>query len=310
MLKTRMLVWALVAAMGALLAGCAAPSAGRIAYEYHPNDQVSDIYIIQPDGKNAKPIIQNQAWNGTPALSPDGTRIAFASDRDGNAELYVMNVDGTGLKRLTDNPGPDMFPAWSPDGKRIVFCSERMYKSPLKNDMMEVVTGMSVYFIDPDGSNLQRLGIPDPGLAAYPSWSPDGKRVAYMTVTDRQRIWVCDVSTDPVEPADLTPYNYNEELQPWTPRWAGGGRYIVFMGQTADRRDIYRMDADGKNLVNLTPGWAGLCADPAVSPDGQHIVFASDKGGPVNLFVMDINGRNATQITFERTMITRPSWSR
>ena len=60
-----------------------------------------------------------------PAWSPDGKRIAFTSNRDGNYEIYVMNADGTGLRNLTQPPGAGQLRAWSPDGKRLAFISNR-----------------------------------------------------------------------------------------------------------------------------------------------------------------------------------------
>ena len=59
-----------------------------------------------------------------PAVSPDGKRLAFISNRDGRFKLHVMNLDGPGLRRLTDDAGADDNPAWSPDGARIAFVSE------------------------------------------------------------------------------------------------------------------------------------------------------------------------------------------
>ena len=61
----------------------------------------------------------------TPAWSPDGSRIAFVSDRDGDDEIYVMNADGSGQIRLTTSAGLDLWPAWSPDGSQIAFDSHR-----------------------------------------------------------------------------------------------------------------------------------------------------------------------------------------
>ena len=66
-----------------------------------------------------------RAMDYWPAWSPDGKRIAFTSNRDGNYEIYVMNADGTGLRNLTRHPAQDNYAAWSPDGKRIAFISNR-----------------------------------------------------------------------------------------------------------------------------------------------------------------------------------------
>jgi Tol biopolymer transport system component len=79
-----------------------------------------------------------------PAWSPDGTKIAFASDRDGNPEIYVMNADGSDATRLTNDPGHDWNPAWAPDGSRIAFESDRD-------------GAVAVYTMELDGSNPVRL---------------------------------------------------------------------------------------------------------------------------------------------------------
>jgi Tol biopolymer transport system component len=69
--------------------------------------------------------------NSQPAFSPDGSRILFVSDLDGNAEIYLMNSDGTGLLRLTRNPAEDKSPHWTIDGRNVVFSSTRGGKSAI-----------------------------------------------------------------------------------------------------------------------------------------------------------------------------------
>ena len=77
------------------------------------------------DGSDVIRLTDDPARDDSPAWSPDGRRIAFTSERDGNAETYLMNADGSNPVRLTDNPAWDLFPAWSPDGARIAFASDR-----------------------------------------------------------------------------------------------------------------------------------------------------------------------------------------
>ena len=91
---------------------------------------------------------------------PDGERIAFFSDRDGNFEIYVMNADGTGVSRLTDEPGADALPAWSPDGERIVFVSDRSGNE-------------EIFVMNADGTAVEQL-TDDPADDVEPAWSPAG----------------------------------------------------------------------------------------------------------------------------------------
>lgn len=105
--------------------------------------------------------------NAKPRWSPDGTRIAFLSWRDGNAEIYLMNSDGSEQTNLTRHPGWDVLPAWSPDGSKIAFVSDR--------DGVD-----AIYVMGADGSDPTRVS--DDGTSATnPSWSADGRHILYTS---------------------------------------------------------------------------------------------------------------------------------
>ena len=80
---------------------------------------------MNADGSEVTRLTNSPAFDQMPAWSPDGTKIAFMSSRDGNPEIYVMNADGSGQTRLTNNPGMDARPSWSRNGDFIVFTSTR-----------------------------------------------------------------------------------------------------------------------------------------------------------------------------------------
>ena len=86
-----------------------------------------EIYVMNADGSGSRRLTHNRAYDGEPAWSPDGRKIAFQSTKriGGNREIYVMNVDGSGKRNLTRHPAMDGRPSWSPDGRRIAFVSNR-----------------------------------------------------------------------------------------------------------------------------------------------------------------------------------------
>jgi len=98
------------------------------------------------------------ATDAAPNWSPDGTKIAFETNRDGNFEVYVMNLDGTGLVDLSNNAASDRQPAWSPDGTRIAFQSNRD-------------GNFEIYSMNPEGTDQTRL-TNSPGADVNPDWGP------------------------------------------------------------------------------------------------------------------------------------------
>ncbi len=119
------------------------------------------------DGSGVTRLTFTGVDNDKPVWSPDGTKIAFESYRDGQAEIYVMNADGSNPTRLTVSPDFDGMPTWSPDGQLIAFSSRR-------------TGGYRIYTMDSaTGANqIQRSTTP---YSILPAWSPDGNVIVYTT---------------------------------------------------------------------------------------------------------------------------------
>ena len=237
-------------------------------------------------------------------------QIAFVSRRNGNAEIYVMNAAGGNQRRLTNNRHDDFRPSWSPDGKRIVFLSNRdghvnEHGWPIPD----------IYVMDADRGNPQNL-TNNPKADWDPSWSPDGKRIAFHSNREGRfnyEIYVMDADGGNLQ--SLTD-NRNDD---WDPSWSPDGERIVFSssraGHVEDKfgitDEIYVMDADGGNQQRLTENrnndW-----NPVWSPDGERIAFAADRKGDFlkfDIYVMDADGGNPQKLTNHRAWDSSPSWS-
>jgi Tol biopolymer transport system component len=219
------------------------PDGSKIAFECKPspvdafgNDYEictinGNMYNISsfPDYQQQLTKLTDNTWNdGDPTWSPDGSRIAFTSTRDGNYEIYTMRSDGTGFPtRLTNNPDPDTSPDWSPTGTKIAFTS-------LRFPPLEGASGFDIYTMNTDGTGLKQLtSRPKPQcrcqLNDWPSWSPDGTKIAFSS--DRSGIETNNFEIYTMNSADgsgLERLTFNQNLD-IEPTWSPDGRKIVFV---------------------------------------------------------------------------------
>ena len=102
------------------------------------------LYLIRPDGTGIVSLSGPSSWNDAPSWSPDGTRLAYWSEKDGNRDIYVLDLKSKAVKRLTDDPEWDVNPSWSSDGSKIAFASGRD-------------GNMDIYLMNADGSQQEAL---------------------------------------------------------------------------------------------------------------------------------------------------------
>lgn len=272
-----------------------------------------------------------------PAWSPDGSQIAFVSERDGNAEIYVMDADGGNPTRLTNNNAHDESPIWSPDGSQIAFLSDRdgsreIYVmgengeaptrfsretdddwdpawSPDSNRIVFVAGnesdgGGNPYVRNTDSSNSYSLTYWRNGFTWDPAWSPDGRHIALVSRCD---IYVMDEDGDNWTRIFDSSGCRNHFTQ--SPVWSPNGRRIAFYFHGPDPNfDIYAVDADGGNGTRLTDN-AADDESPVWSPNGLRLAFHSDREGNFDIYVMDADGDNVTRFTEHTADDESPVWS-
>ncbi|HEY0321648.1 MAG TPA: protein kinase [Pyrinomonadaceae bacterium] len=337
------------------------PDGNSIAYSSDHNGSF-EIYVKQltPGGREIQ-LTSDGQQNFQPAWSPDGQRIAFHSNKRGG--IWVVPYLGGAPKQLTDFGSR---PAWSPDGTLIVFQSQSFMDVGVS--AAGAIPPSTLWIVPVAGGTPRQLtqeGKPSGGHGS-PNWSPDGKRIVF--VTTELGVVKMDLWTVTVDGSDLK--WLSQKLKPsgfYDPVYTPDGRYIYYTGgngvgaaawgilrlpvspETGDVageleivketgatvNKYLRMSADGKRLifsqlamdsnlwsVNVTAGGEAkeapvlLTQDttyrksyPAFSPDGKRIAYQRNTiGGGLDIWIIDADGKNATQLTTDPAGDVFPSW--
>jgi Tol biopolymer transport system component len=235
--------------------------------------------VLWADEATARALRTPVTNGGAPAVSPDGSRIAFLSDRGGATDLYVISADGAGERRLTRTPEAESQPDWSGDGKEIWFT---------------VFAGDSsrIFSIEPDGGHQRLLGTV-PGRAMR--ISPDGKRaLSWIGTWTAMRLFVSDL--DGSGSRQLT----DGSGVVWGARWSPEGKRIAFADKDSRgllQIEVMNADGSGRRTVTHLPPSDGGAQMPSWSPDGAKLaVQASAKGQPGHIWIVDISGGAATKL--------------
>ncbi len=279
------------------------PDGQRLAFVSN-RDGNFEIYTIGVDDSQPTRLTYDPTLDRYPAWSPDGQYLAFESNRDGNPEIYILEVACASQPtdcdrqpiRLTQNPALDSKPAWSPDGQYLAFESDR--HGNLEIYVMEVE---AILRGQADGNRPIRL-TDHPAWDYQPAWLPNSQQIIFTSTRDSNTdIYIMNIEaalqeSDDSRPVRLTQDVTVEEAPAWTsaavaaptpvPTMIPPTGKIAFVSERDGSRDIYVMNADGSQPINLTNHPMGDYA-PVWSPDGQQLAFVSDRSYDYEIYVIN-----------------------
>jgi TolB protein len=252
------------------------PSGKFLVFSSTRHCEHPEIYVQRVDGNSVTQLTSDTADDAHPTFSPDGKQVAFCSTRSGNWDIYVMDSDGRNAVQITNSPAHDIHPSFSPDGTRLVYCSTGGRSEQWELWVANLTTGekrmigyglfptwapdksvdriayqrarqrgsrwFSVWtcdLVDGEARRVTEVAVSTNAAVIAPSWSPDGRKLAFATVIDPAR--------------------------------------TVNVKAAEGQRDIWTVNADGTNRRRLTDGNASNL-QPFWTVDNR-VYFISDRGG-------------------------------
>ena len=297
-------------ALSVVVSACeeASPPRAILFVAVRPDHEGEEIYSINPDGTEERRLTYSGDGKSSniPQWSPDGTRIAFASNREddtGWSSIYLMDADGNHDQRLTPVGSRDYFPIWSPDGKQIALMSSRD-------------GNREIYVINSDGSDVRRLTNNEAFDAAY-FWSSDSRQLVFTSDRDGSgKMYI--MGSDGSDVRAIGP-GYGGG-------WTDDEHHVWYMDYPASMKNgvpCYGvMDLDG----TVVEQWCGRKPNQGLkhamcySPDMTQIAFPDTPDGDVSfpvteeqlnkaeLYVADADGSNVRRLTFNDTYEGHCSW--
>jgi len=255
------------------------PDGKHLFYASTRHRKTADIYMKSVDGQTVTQFTSDPANDVMPAVSPDGSMVAFCSDRSGNWDIYVKRIEGGKTIQITQDPAHEVHPSWSPDGTELIFSA--LGRQSGKWEMVVV----DVDF------NAKRRFI---GFGLFPEFSPDGRKIVYQRARFRGTrtfsVWTMDYADgEGRHPTEIAGATNAAVINPTS---SPDGRRVAFatvLNPTSDdptarpeSANLWIINVDGTGRVKLTNDtYANL--QPTWSPDGT-IFFVSNRSGYDNIW--------------------------
>ncbi len=254
--------------------------------EFLLNDYANRVAPIKENLVAGNVIAREGFANFYPTFSPDGKKIVFISNKNGDyfgsSSLYLYDILSKTEKLLIHGVRSNL--SWSPDGKKIYYS-----KISKDNPHWANVFDLYVYDIEQDEETRLTNGL----RAGSPAVSPDGKTIAFVISSDGTiNLFTSDIDGKNVK--KLTSYQNGEQV--YNPKWSPDGRSIIFDYSVRDGRDVAIIPADGgevKFILNTSSDERNA----VFTSDGKHIIYSSDKTGIFNIYEYDLLAKTSVQIT-------------
>lgn len=267
----------------------------RLFFASTRHSSTANIYVQSVDGTAVTQLTNDPAHDVMPSLSPDASRLAFASNRNGTWDIYLMNSDGGQAVQVTSDPTHELHPSWSSDGQYIAYCK-----------LGEVSNRWEIWVTDltrPNSHTFITHGL-------FPQWHPTESRLLFQRSRDRGdkyfSVWTIDfVDGEGVSPTEIISSSVAAVINP---AWSPDGRFIacstIFLrdavntqipgttddsGEAPTFADIWIIRADGSARTNLTGGFF-VNTMPTWGSDGT-LYFVSNRSGVET--VWSVNPRRA-----------------
>lgn len=256
---------------------------GKIVFASTRHSERPNLYIKRVDGVAVTQLTSDPSADIQPVFSPDGTKVAFASNRMGNWDIWVISVEGGAAIQITTERADEVHPTWSPDGSRLAYCS------------LPVGGGPWELWISSSGAGPTRKFV---GFGVFPQWAPVDDTILFQRARERGSHWfsIWTLTLVDGEPRYPTEVASSASEAIILPAWSPDAKSIVYvstsaLGQVSAQSgfavkegvfDLWLMQANGRGKARLTDGHTANFS-PAFGRDGR-IYFTSNRSGHENIW--------------------------